>query len=135
MTVASEGRIRETVTFPDGSAVASTPESGARITAGFTFGGETYTFGLFDKESRSGVIPFEDTDQMLLELHGLILALHHDARFLRTPGALDRARAGVERVLSHYRTATVPAGRVRALQDAAPRPPIEPSPHHPSAQE
>jgi sigma-B regulation protein RsbU (phosphoserine phosphatase) len=67
VTVESEGRVRETVTFPDGSAVASTPENGARITAGFTFGGETYTFGLFDKESRSGVIPFEDTDQMLLE--------------------------------------------------------------------
>ena len=79
--------------------------------------------------------PDTDADQMLFELHGLILALHHDARFLRTPGALDRARAGVERVLSHYRTAPVPAGRERALQDAAPRPPTEPSPHHPSAQE
>jgi AcrR family transcriptional regulator len=79
--------------------------------------------------------PDTDADQMLFELHGLILALHHDARFLRTPGALDRARAGVERVLSHYRTATVPAGRARALQDAAPRPPTEPSPHHPPAQE
>ncbi len=47
-----------------------------------------------------------DTDptQMLFELHGLILALHHDARFLRIPGALDRARAGFERTLSHYRT-------------------------------
>jgi len=43
-----------------------------------------------------------DPDQMLFELHGLILALHHDARFLRTPGALDRARAGFERALSHY---------------------------------
>jgi len=46
-----------------------------------------------------------EPDQMLFELHGLILALHHDARFLRTPGALERARAGFERVLSHYRTA------------------------------
>jgi len=43
-----------------------------------------------------------DPDQMLFELHGLILALHHDARFLRSPGALDRARAGFERTLSHY---------------------------------
>jgi AcrR family transcriptional regulator len=45
-----------------------------------------------------------DTDptQMLFELHGLILALHHDARFLRTPGSLDRARAGFERTLAHY---------------------------------
>ena len=33
-----------------------------------------------------------DVHQMLFELHGLILALHHDARFLRIPGALDRAR-------------------------------------------
>ena len=40
--------------------------------------------------------------QVLFELHGLILALDHDARFLRSPGAPDRARAGFERVLSHY---------------------------------
>jgi hypothetical protein len=37
---------------------------------------------------------------MLFEIHGLILALHHDARFLRTPGAPDRARAGFERILA-----------------------------------
>jgi len=42
---------------------------------------------------------------MLFELHGLILALHHDARFLRIPGALDRARVGFERTLSHYSVA------------------------------
>jgi AcrR family transcriptional regulator len=52
----------------------------------------------------------EDTDpaQMLFEIHGLILALHHDARFLRIPGALDRARAGFLRVATHFAT---PAGR------------------------
>lgn len=55
-----------------------------------------------------------DTDpaQMLFELHGLILALHHDARFLRSPGALDRARAGLEHTLSFYvcpATAATPA--------------------------
>src|SRR5205085_12037229 len=44
-----------------------------------------------------------DTEQMLFEIHGLILALHHDARFLRNPGVLDRARAGFERVVAHYR--------------------------------
>jgi AcrR family transcriptional regulator len=44
-----------------------------------------------------------DTDprQMLFEIHGLILALHHDARFLRQPGVLDRARTGFERVISN----------------------------------
>ncbi len=48
-----------------------------------------------------------DTDplQMLFETHGLILALHHDARFLRLPGAVDRARTGFERIVSHYTTA------------------------------
>lgn len=48
----------------------------------------------------------EDTEplQMLFEVHGLILALHHDARFLRLPGALDRARAGFERTVAHYAT-------------------------------
>ena len=45
-----------------------------------------------------------DTDarQMLFEIHGLILALHHDARFLRHDGAEQRARAGFERVLGHW---------------------------------
>jgi AcrR family transcriptional regulator len=43
-----------------------------------------------------------DATQMLFELHGLILALHHDARFLRRPGALDRARCAFEHLLSHY---------------------------------
>ncbi len=46
----------------------------------------------------------QDTDpqQLLFEVHGLILALHHDARFLRRPGADARARAGFENVLAHY---------------------------------
>lgn len=46
--------------------------------------------------------PDTDPHQMLFEIHGLILALHHDARFLRQPGVLDRAHVGFERVLSHY---------------------------------
>jgi AcrR family transcriptional regulator len=50
-----------------------------------------------------------DTDplQMLFETHGLILALHHDARFLRLPGALDRARTGFERIVAQHAS---PAG-------------------------
>ena len=40
-----------------------------------------------------------DPDQMLFEIHGLILALHHAARFLRNPGVLDRARRAFDRVL------------------------------------
>ncbi len=40
--------------------------------------------------------------QMLFEIHGLILSLHHDARFLRLPGAVDRARVAFERVVQYY---------------------------------
>jgi hypothetical protein len=42
-----------------------------------------------------------DTDalQMLFEVHGLILALHHDARFLRLPGAVVRARRAFDRIV------------------------------------
>jgi AcrR family transcriptional regulator len=50
------------------------------------------------------LLPETDATQMLFELHGLILALHHDARFLRLPGALDRARRAFEHVLAHYTT-------------------------------
>ena len=46
----------------------------------------------------------DDTDplQMLFEIHGLILALHHDARFLRLPGATDRARRAFDRIVADY---------------------------------
>ena len=43
-----------------------------------------------------------DPQQMLFEVHGLILALHHDARFLRHPGADERARVAFQRVIDHY---------------------------------
>ena len=51
-----------------------------------------------------------DTDaaQMLFEIHGLILALHHDARFLRNPGVLDRARIGFERIVRDHEAMPVP---------------------------
>jgi len=48
--------------------------------------------------------PDTDATQMLFEMHGLILALHHDARFLRLPGALARAQRAFEHLLSHYVT-------------------------------
>ena len=43
-----------------------------------------------------------DTLQMLFEVHGLILSLHHDARFLRLPGAVERARKGFDRIVQFY---------------------------------
>jgi AcrR family transcriptional regulator len=46
--------------------------------------------------------PGTDAQQMVFEMYGLILALHHDARFLRMPGSVDRARAGFERLVQNY---------------------------------
>jgi len=43
-----------------------------------------------------------DPQQLLFEVHGLILALHHDARFLRNPGAVARASAAFGNVLQRY---------------------------------
>jgi hypothetical protein len=44
-----------------------------------------------------------DAGQLVYEMYGLILALHHDARFLRSPGAIDRARAGFRRLIENHR--------------------------------
>ncbi len=57
-----------------------------------------------------------DVQQMLFEVHGLILALHHDARFLRSPDAPQRARLAFERVVAQASArapgvAPAPAGR------------------------
>ena len=43
-----------------------------------------------------------DPEQILFEIHGLILALHYEARFLQTPGSIDRAVRGFESILQRY---------------------------------
>jgi AcrR family transcriptional regulator len=43
-----------------------------------------------------------DAEQLVYEMYGLILALHHDARFLRMPGSVERARAGFDRLIENY---------------------------------
>ena len=60
------------------------------------------------------LVPDTDATQMLFELHGLILALHHDARFLRLPGALDRARLAFDRIVNRYETARAAPARRKA---------------------
>ncbi|MGH6627752.1 MAG: TetR/AcrR family transcriptional regulator [Burkholderiaceae bacterium] len=53
--------------------------------------------------------PDVDEQQMLFEIHGLILALHYEARFLKKPGSIDRALQGFDSILARY--ATAPAQR------------------------
>ena len=51
----------------------------------------------------------EDTDatQMAFEIHGLILALHYEARFLKTAKSLNRAKQGFEHILLRYGATTL----------------------------
>ena len=43
-----------------------------------------------------------DEEQMAFEIHGLILALHYEARFLKKPGSIERANKGFENILARY---------------------------------
>ncbi|MFE8643481.1 TetR/AcrR family transcriptional regulator [Sphingomonas sp. NCPPB 2930] len=43
-----------------------------------------------------------DEEQMVFEIHGLILALHYEARFLRSPRSLARAHVGFDNILLRY---------------------------------
>jgi AcrR family transcriptional regulator len=65
-----------------------------------------------------------DTDphQMLFEIHGLILSLHHDARFLKLPGALERAHLAFERRLVHHLVDPTTAARTPATHTPTKRP-------------
>ena len=46
-----------------------------------------------------------DEHQMAFEIHGLILALHYEARFLKTPGSVARANTGFVNILARYASA------------------------------
>lgn len=43
-----------------------------------------------------------DVHQIAYEVHGLILAVHYEARFLKKPGSVQRATAGIRHVLERY---------------------------------
>ncbi|CAN7156548.1 TetR/AcrR family transcriptional regulator [Pseudorhodoferax sp. LjRoot39] len=65
-----------------------------------------------------------DTDarQMAFEIHGLILALHYEERFLQNPGAIRRAEAGFEHILARYGSpATVVPLSATAARKRAPK--------------
>jgi AcrR family transcriptional regulator len=48
------------------------------------------------------LVPAVDEDQLLFEIHGLILALHYEARFLQAPGSIERALRGFDNILAPY---------------------------------
>ena len=64
------------------------------------------------------LVPDTDEHQMSFEIHGLILALHYEARFLQNPGTIDRALRAFEFILARY--AAVPQASAGSPK-AAPR--------------
>jgi hypothetical protein len=61
-----------------------------------------------------------DAHQIAFEIHGLILALHYEARFLRNPSATERARQGFLHILARYGgPATPPSAAPAASAKAA----------------
>jgi AcrR family transcriptional regulator len=65
-----------------------------------------------------------DPQQLVFEMYGLILALHHDARFIKRPGSLERAQTGFERLLKSYENPQAPADG-KALAKHNPKPAVK----------
>lgn len=71
-------------------------------------------------KERGELLATLDEDQMLFEIHGLILALHYGARFLKNPGSIDRALTGFDNILARF---SAPAAKRKARTPSAPVPP------------
>ncbi|MDD2545136.1 MAG: TetR/AcrR family transcriptional regulator [Burkholderiaceae bacterium] len=59
-------------------------------------------------------------DQMLFEIHGLILALHYEARFLQVPAAMEHALTGLQNILARYGNPARPAAGAPSLSLPSP---------------
>jgi AcrR family transcriptional regulator len=57
---------------------------------------------LLQAKQQGQLSPETDAQQMAFEIHGLILALHYEARFLNNPGSIERANTGFAHVLARY---------------------------------
>ncbi len=64
--------------------------------------------------------PEADEQQVTFEIHGLILALHYEARFLKTPGSIARAETGFANILARYGSPPAPGISSAALAKKAP---------------
>jgi AcrR family transcriptional regulator len=62
--------------------------------------------------------PDADERQIVFEIHSLILGLHYEARFLKTPGSIERAHKGFEHILARYGNEAA-AARAAAPKSAA----------------
>ncbi len=63
-----------------------------------------------------------DEHQMAFEIHGLILALHFEARFMQTPGSIARAHTGFAHILARCGLAATDPKTSTVLSRAKKRP-------------
>lgn len=59
-----------------------------------------------------------DERQLAFEIHGLILALHYEARFLQVPGSIGRANVGFDNILARAATPVAPKPEAAAAPAA-----------------
>ncbi|RRH86966.1 TetR/AcrR family transcriptional regulator [Variovorax beijingensis] len=60
-----------------------------------------------------------DERQLAFEIHGLILALHYEARFLQVPGSIGRANVGFDNILARSATPDAPPAEAAAAAKPA----------------
>jgi hypothetical protein len=60
-----------------------------------------------------------DAKQISFEIHALILALHYEARFLRSPDSVRRALQAFEGIVERYSRAPAAPARTRTSPAAA----------------
>lgn len=82
VTVSIGTRILENHEFPGGDFQHPSPAGESRLASSFDFGGKTYAFEIFDKESRTGVVPFDETDKLLLDALARQVQASLENRFL-----------------------------------------------------
>lgn len=62
------------------------------------------------------LVPDTDCAQLVFEMRAMVLALHHDARFLGDRHAVERIERGYERLIDSYRTTSAqPLPRLRLV--------------------
>ena len=55
------------------------------------------------------LLPDTDPEDLVFQMYGVILVLHHDGRLMRNPDAVGRARRSFDRLLRSYLNPSVPA--------------------------
>ena len=63
---------------------------------------EALTKAVIQADAEGHLIEGADPQQIVFEIHALVLALHYEARFLKRAGSVQRARRGFEQLMARY---------------------------------